>query len=118
MVVVSITPQAEFGQNDHREEAPSFIPFPRSDIALLARAEILSKKKLKQTLRDECHKYIEQFTYRGMDGDEVRIGNDDWKLKLNKDCTKYSDAILRLLHRIYRAGRFTITWQRSEDPHP
>ena len=83
-------------QGNLKFAADNVIPFPRSDIAILARAEILSKKKLKQTLRDESHKYIEQFTYRGMDGDEVRIGNDDWKLKLNKDCTKDSDAILRL----------------------
>lgn len=59
-----------------------------SDIAILARAEILSKKKLKSKLRFESHKYIEQFTFLGLRGDCARIGNDDWKLKLNKDCTK------------------------------
>ena len=82
------------------EEHPTLIPFPSSDIAILAKAEILSKKTLKETLRSESHEYIEQFTYRGMEGDWVRIGNDDWKLKLNKDCTKDSDAILRL-HRCW-----------------
>ena len=96
---------------DSHQLVNSETKFPSSDIAILARAEILSKKKLKQTLRSESHKYIEQFTYRGMDGDEVRIGNDDWKLKLNKDCTKDSDAFFDcILHVAIKACELHVSF--------
>ena len=78
---------------DSHQLVNSETQFLSSDIAILARAEILSKTKLKRRLRSESHKYIEQFTYRGMQGEYVRIGNDDWKLKLNNDRTKDCDAI-------------------------
>lgn len=82
---------------DSHQLVSSETQFPSSDIAILARAEILSKNNLKRRLRSDSHKYIEQFTYRGMEGEYVRIGNDDWQLKLNNDRTKDRDAI-KFLH--------------------
>ena len=59
MVVVSILPHAEFGSNDHREDAPHFIP---SNIAL---ASISYLKNL------EPREFPLEFIKRGNSGWDV-----------------------------------------------